>query len=76
MPTKTSKSSKLKDPMCPEYDMGKAVRGKYADRFPKDVVMVTLAPDVAEAFPNAEAVNDALRALVKAAKQVADARNS
>lgn len=56
--------------------MGKAVRGKYADRFPKDVVMVTLAPDVAEAFPNAEAVNDALRALVKAAKQVADARNS
>lgn len=71
MPTTTSKSSKLKDAMRPEYDMGEAVRGKYADRIPMDVVMVTLAPDVAEAFPNAEAVNEALRVLLKAAKRVA-----
>jgi hypothetical protein len=59
--------------MRPEYDMTGGVRGKYADRFPKDVVMVTLAPDVAEAFPNAEAVNEALRVLLKAAKRVAPA---
>ena len=59
--------------MRKEYDFTHAVRGKYADRFPRDVVMVTLAPDVAEAFPNAEAVNEALRVLLKAAKKVAPA---
>lgn len=61
------------DDMRKEYDFTHAVRGKYADRFPKDVVMVTLAPDVAEAFPNAGAVNEALRVLLKAAKKVAPA---
>ena len=35
--------TKLKDSMRPEYDMTGGVRGKYAGRFPKDVVMVTLA---------------------------------
>jgi hypothetical protein len=59
--------------MREEYDFSNAVRGKYADRFPKDVVMVTLAPDVAEAFPDANAVNEALRVLLKAAKKVAPA---
>lgn len=59
--------------MRKEYDFTHAVRGKYANRFPKDVVMVTLAPDVAEAFPDAESVNQALRVLLKAAKKVAPA---
>jgi hypothetical protein len=59
--------------MSEEYDFTNAVRGKYADRFPKDVVMVTLAPDVAEAFPDADSVNEALRVLLKAAKKVAPA---
>ena len=36
-----------------EYDMHGGVRGKYAGRFKKDVVMVQLAPDVAAAFPDA-----------------------
>jgi hypothetical protein len=61
------------DDMRDEYDFSNAVRGKYADRFPKDVVMVTLAPDVAEAFPDANAVNEALRVLLKAARKVAPA---
>ena len=61
------------DKMRREYDFSNAVRGKYADRFPKDVVMVTLAPDVAEAFPDGESVNEALRVLLKAAKKVAPA---
>jgi hypothetical protein len=56
-----------------EYDFSNAVRGKYAARFPSDVVMVTLAPDVAAAFPDADSVNDALRVLLKAAKKVAPA---
>ena len=71
MPTKTHKSTKLEETMRSEYDMAGGIRGKYANRFPQDVVMVTLAPDVAEAFPNAEAVNEALRVLLKAAKKVA-----
>jgi hypothetical protein len=61
------------DDMREEYDFSKAVRGKYADRFPKDVVMVTLAPDVAAAFPDANSVNEALRVLIKAAKKVSPA---
>jgi hypothetical protein len=59
--------------MWPEYDMSGAVRGEYPDRFPQDVVMVTLAPDVAAAFPDADSVNGALRILLKAAKKVAPA---
>ena len=61
------------DDMRPEYDFTHAVRGKYAHRFPQDVVMVTLAPDVAAAFPDADAVNEALRVLLKAAKKAAPA---
>ncbi len=61
------------DEMREEYDFSNAVRGKYAKRFPQDTVMVTLAPDVAAAFPDADAVNEALRVLLKAAKKVAPA---
>jgi hypothetical protein len=35
--------------------------------------MVTLAPDVAAVFPDADAVNNALRVLLKAAKKVSRA---
>jgi hypothetical protein len=59
--------------MRPEYDMTGGVRGKYAKRFPQDVVMVTLARDVAAAFPDADAVNEALRLLLKTAKKVVQA---
>jgi hypothetical protein len=60
--------------MRPEYDMSGGVRGKYASRFPKNVVTVALAPDVAAAFPDAGAVNEALRVLLKAAKKASKAR--
>lgn len=61
------------DEMRSEYDFSHAIRGKYTRRFPADTVMVTLDPDVAAAFPDAEAVNEALRVLLKAAKKVAPA---
>ena len=73
MPTKTNESKKFKNTMRPEYDMTGGVRGKYAGRFKGDVVMVPIAPDVAAAFPDADAVNDALRVLLKAAKNVSQA---
>ena len=68
-----SKPRKKEAGMRAEYDFANAVRGKYAKRFPKDVVMVTLAPDVAAAFPDADAVNSALRVLLNAAKKAARA---
>jgi len=61
------------DEMRPEYDFSNAIRGKYAKRFPPDAVMVLLAPDVAAAFPDSDSVNDALRLLIKTAKQAANA---
>jgi len=73
MPTKMTESAKFEDTMRPEYDMRGGVRGKYASRFKGDVVMVTLAPDVAAVFPNANSVNQALRVLIEAAKSVAPA---
>jgi len=59
--------------ILPEYDFSEAVRGKYTKRFPEDAVMVVLAPDVAEVFPDSDSVNQALRVLLKAAKKVAPA---
>lgn len=65
------KRGKKSDEIRAEYDFTRAVRGKYIKRFSRDVVMVTLAPDVAAAFPDAEAVNSALRLLLRAAKKAA-----
>ena len=54
-----------------EYDMRGGVRGKYAGRFTKDVVMVHTCADVAAAFPDADSVNEALRIILKAARKAA-----
>jgi len=64
---------KFKDTMRSAYDMSRGVRGKYAGRLKGDVILVPIAPDVAEAFPDADSVNEALRVLLKAAKKVASA---
>jgi hypothetical protein len=71
MPRKPNESMKYQDTMRKEYDMSPGIRGKYSERFPRDVVVVTLAPDVAASFPGANAANKALRVLLKAAKKVA-----
>jgi hypothetical protein len=55
--------------MLPEYDFSKGVRGKYARRYAEGSNVVVLSPDVAEAFPNSETVNDALRALIAVARR-------
>ncbi len=55
------------DDMLPEYDFKGGVRGKYAARFADaPPVVVELAPDVATAFPDTNAVNEALRTLLRA----------
>lgn len=55
--------------MLDEYDFSKGVRGKYAKHYAYGTNVVLLDPDVAAVFPNAESVNDALRALVKIARR-------
>lgn len=55
----------------PEYkreDLGKGVRGKFYKAYTKGTNLVLLSPDVAAAFPTSEAVNDALRSLIKVAQ--------
>ncbi len=54
-----------------EYDFRSGVRGKYAARFGagRPVQVVVLAPDVAEAFGSARAVNAALRRVLKNREQ-------
>ena len=56
------------DDLLPEYDFSQmkgAVRGKYAERYREGTNLVLLDPDVAAAFPDAKAVNDALRRLLQ-----------
>ncbi|NGZ11060.1 MAG: hypothetical protein CV088_17035 [Nitrospira sp. LK70] len=59
------------DDLRPEYtfDYSKAVRGKYYRRLVKEGAnVVVLEPDVAKAFRDSKAVNDALRSLLKVAR--------
>jgi len=59
-----------RDPdMLDEYDFSKGVRGKYAKRYAEGTNIVVLSPDVAEIFHDSESVNEALRVLVKVARQ-------
>ena len=64
------------DELRPEYqreDFGKMVRGKYAARMKETSNIVVLDPDIAEAFPNAQAVNQTLRRLLELARSSAHA---
>jgi hypothetical protein len=64
------------DDLRPEYDLSKlkgGVRGKYFKRATAGTILVLLEPDVAEAFPDANAVNSALRALARVAHAQAKA---
>jgi hypothetical protein len=49
--------------ILPEYDFSRARPNKYASRYAKGSIVVTLDPDVAAVFPGAQEANDALRAL-------------
>ena len=51
--------------MRPEYDFSEAVRGVTAVRYAEGTNVVLLDPDVVEIFPDARAVNEALRTLAR-----------
>ena len=59
---------KSADELRPEYkrsDFGTLVRGKYAARVSESSNIVVLQPQVARAFPNDHAVNEALLKLLR-----------
>jgi len=62
-----------KDELRREYKLsdfpGGLVRGKYVGRLRRSSNIVVLRPEVAEAFPNEEAVNKALLSLIKVAQK-------
>jgi hypothetical protein len=62
---KRAKKSRVSEGMRAEYDFSGGIRGKYAARFAEGTNLVLLAPDVAAAFPTADAVNRALRTIMK-----------
>ena len=63
--------SDLNDDLRPEYDLASllkgGVRGKYAARYREGTNLVLLEPDVARAFPDEQAVNQALRLVMQLA---------
>ena len=62
------------DDLRPEYDFSQLkgrVRGKYVERYGAGTNLALLEPDVAAAFPDAKAVNEALRLLIKASEDQA-----
>jgi len=59
--------SEANDWLKPEYkrsDLGRIVRGKYARRMEVESNVVVIDPMLSRAFPNAAAVNAALRGLL------------
>jgi len=48
--------------------LGELVRGKYAKRIRESTNVVVIGPQVAKVFPNDEAVNEALRGLIRSTR--------
>lgn len=62
------------DDLRPEYPaelIRSGIRGKYAKRFKEGSNVVVIAPDLSDAFPNSEAVNEALRDYLASQEQTA-----
>ncbi len=61
------------DPLAPrpKLDFSKGVRGKYFKRAQQGTNIALIAPDLLDAFPDSESVNEALRSLKKIATRSA-----
>jgi hypothetical protein len=66
---KTMSQDESSDELRPEYDLREllkgGVRGKYVERYRSGTNLVLLEPDIAKAFPSDQAVNEALRLVLK-----------
>ena len=68
---KKASSKQQDDDLRPEYDFSSlkgGVRGKYYRRFQASTNIARIAPDLARVFPTDEAVNEALRTVVRASR--------
>jgi hypothetical protein len=68
---KKESAVKRKDELRREYDLSRlkgGVRGKYYHRATAGMNLVLIEPDLANLFPDSEAVNRALRVLADAAQ--------
>ena len=68
---KKESAAKSDDDLRPEYDLSKlkgGVRGKYYREAVAGTNLMLIEPDLAEIFPDSEAVNRALRLLVNTAE--------
>jgi hypothetical protein len=69
---KKDKENEMEDELLAEYDftqMKGGVKGKYVERYRAGTNLVLLDPDIAQAFPNDAAVNEALRMLIEIAQR-------
>ena len=68
---KKETSPETEGDLRPEYDLKTllkgGIQGKYASRYREGTNLVLLAPDVARAFPTDDAVNEALRLVIRIA---------
>lgn len=66
---KKKPTNEMDDELRPEYDLHElfksGVRGKYVSRYRAGTNLVLLDPDVAKAFPDEAAVNEALRLVIQ-----------
>jgi hypothetical protein len=69
---KRRKEDDVDDDLRPEYDLRqllkRGVMDKYAERYRAGTNLVRLDPDVAKAFTDDEAVNEALRLVIQMSK--------
>jgi len=65
---KTAKKEELRKEYRRE-ELGKGIRGKYFKDYKKGTNLVLLSPDIAAAFPDDASINEALRSLLKIARQ-------
>ena len=68
----SSQNNNMEDELQAEYDFSQmkgGVKGKYVEQYRTGTNLVRLAPDVAQAFPDEAAVNEALRMLMNVAKR-------
>jgi len=63
-----------KEDLEEEYDLkslGKGVKGKYFEQYQQGTNVVVIDPELSKAFPNAKAVNSALRKALENQKKAA-----
>jgi hypothetical protein len=64
--------AEMEDELRSEYDFSRlqgGVKGKYVERYRAGTNLVLLDPDVAQAFPTEDTVNEALRLLMQVAQR-------